>query len=80
MNTDISKIENMTMSSKEISLLTGKRHGHVLRDISKIINELKDDPIMDHLDFKEVFDASGYTKEFLLDQELTLILVSGYAL
>lgn len=65
------------MSSKEIASLTGKRHDHVVRDIRKMLKAL-DAPNLGHEEYQELTDERGYTKEFLLNEELTLTLVSGY--
>ena len=67
-----------TMSSKEIAELTGKSHSHVLRDVREMLESL-DHPKMVHEQFQEVKDNRGYTAEFLLDKELSIILVSGYS-
>ena len=67
-----------TMSSREISELTGKEHGHVLRDIRSMISELKqDDPRMD--DPQEEKDSRGYTSCIYLNRELTDTLLTGYS-
>ena len=68
-----------TMSSKEIAELTGKTHPHVLRDIRGMLDSLNE-PKMDHEQYQEVKDNRGYTAEFLLDKELSIILVSGYSI
>lgn len=65
-----------TMSSREISDLTGKDIGHVHRDIRAMLDALKDDPVLDHV--REEKDARGYTSAFHLNKELTLTLVAGY--
>ena len=67
-----------TMSSKEIAELTGKRHDHILRDIKNILSEL-DSPKMGNEHYQELKDNRGFTAEFLLDKELSTILVSGYS-
>lgn len=43
-------LQNQTMSSLEISELTGKRHDNVSRDIKKMLQELS----LDILKFEEV--------------------------
>jgi hypothetical protein len=68
------------MSSREIAKLTEKRHDNIVRDIRNILNELKkDSSFLSHQQYQELKDTRGYTKEFLLDKELTTILVSGYS-
>lgn len=68
--------ESLTMSSIDIAKVTGKTHGHVIRDIRAMIKDLKDDPNMEHV--SEDKDARGYTKQIHLPQRETLILISGY--
>lgn len=68
---------NKTMSSREIAELTNKEHSHVIRDIRSMLSQI-DDPCMDDVDFKEVFDNRGYTSEIQLNKDLTLTLVAGY--
>lgn len=66
-----------TMSSREIAVLANKDHSHVIRDIRSMLSQI-DDPNMDDVDFKEVFDNRGYTSEINLNKDLTLTLVAGY--
>ncbi len=65
-----------TMSSREIAQLTGKRHGHVFRDIEKMLGELELEgciqPWIDPQN-KQVYH------EFLLDRRLTDCLLTGYS-
>lgn len=65
-----------TMSSREISDLTGKELSHIHRDIRAMVCALGDDPVLD--DLKEDKDVRGYTTVFHLNKELTLTLVAGY--
>lgn len=65
-----------TMSSQEISNLTGKRHGDVLRDIRNMIEQLGDDANLRHV--SEVKDARGYTVYINLPRRECEILVTGY--
>ena len=73
---------NKTMSSREIATLCEKEHGHVLRDIRKMLDELY--PKMDSIDSKGIFTArnevTGLTSEILLPKRECLILVSGYSI
>ena len=65
-----------TMSSREIADLTGKRHDHVKRDIEIMLTALeKDAP-----SFGGVYLDSMNRKqtEYLLDEDHTLCLTSGY--
>lgn len=68
----------VTMSSLEISELTGKHHKHVIRDIRDMLAELeKDGPVLGHAG--ETKDGRGYTTLFELDKELTELLLTGYS-
>lgn len=69
----------VTMSSTEISELTGKQHKHVIRDIREMLDELeKDGPVLGHV--SEDKDGRGYTANFHLDKELTETLLTGYSI
>ncbi|MFU1518298.1 Rha family transcriptional regulator [Vreelandella alkaliphila] len=70
------KSQSLTMSSREIAELTGKRHGDVIRDIRTMIEQIGDDADLRHVvDDK---DSRGYTAELLLDRYHTEVLVTGY--
>lgn len=71
-----SSADCLTMSSREISELTGKRHDNVVRDIKKMLTSLE----MDLLKFEDSYlDSHGRTQsEYRLNQELTITLISGY--
>jgi Rha family phage regulatory protein len=68
--------QNLTMSSREIAELTGKRHDNVKADVTKMLDELN----LDVLNFQGIyFDAQNRKQtEYKLDRDLTLTLVSGY--
>ncbi|MFT8308500.1 MAG: phage regulatory protein/antirepressor Ant [Acetobacter malorum] len=64
------------MSSREIAELTGKRHDNVVRDIEKMLNDVK----IDRLKFEGVYlDAKGEERKcYNLPKNLTLNLITGY--
>lgn len=66
-----------TMSSREIAELTGKRHADVKRDILVMGEQLE----IDVSKFASIYTDSQNReqREFSLDQETTLCLVSGYS-
>jgi phage antirepressor YoqD-like protein len=65
------------MSSKEIAELTGKNISHVHRDIRTILEQLGN-PKMDGTDFVEVLRDNGQVSEYLLNHDLTILLITGY--
>lgn len=67
----------VTMSSREIAELAGKRHDHVIRDIRGMLDALGDDPVLGNV--REDKDHRGYTACFHLDRELTELLLTGYS-
>ncbi|VVN74416.1 phage antirepressor KilAC domain-containing protein [Pseudomonas fluorescens] len=79
MNTIVAPSNTVTMSSREISDLTGKQHKDVIRDIRVMRKALADDGAdLRHL--QEVKDGRGYTSEFHLDRVLTETLLTGYSI
>ncbi|WP_341532821.1 Rha family transcriptional regulator [Sodalis glossinidius] len=82
--------QTLTMSSREIAELVGKRHDHVIRDVWEMLGQLyqieKDAPTLgDHKNQKVTIvegvivaiDGRGYVGEFLLDRRHTEILITG---
>ena len=69
---------DITMTSREIAELTGKRHPDVSRDIRLMLNELE----LDVSSFGCIyFDSMNRQQvEYVLDEELTLTLVTGYSI
>ncbi|ENG6208436.1 hypothetical protein AM433_004550 [Pseudomonas aeruginosa] len=68
----------LTMSSREIADLTGKKHKNVLRDIREMLEALRrDGSDLSHV--REDLDSRGYTENFHLDRDLTETLISGYS-
>lgn len=71
----------MVMSSREIAELTGKRHDHVVVDISKMLFELYgDEGVPRFLDTYTHPQNGQSCPEFLLPKRETLTLVSGYSI
>lgn len=72
----INQATTLTMSSREIAELTGKRHDHVMRDIKAMLDSLGGVP-----SFGDTYRNEQNGQEypiFRLDKEHTLCLVSGY--
>lgn len=65
-----------TMSSREIAELTGKEHKTVLRDIRNLIEQLKDGTDLYHGKFQSLTDNRGYTSEYLLTKNQTMLLMN----
>lgn len=74
--TNLTSSQTITMSSREISNLTGKEHKNVKRDIITMLNNLE----MPALSFEHTYldSQNRQQTQFNLDKELTLTLVSGY--
>lgn len=70
--------QQITMTSRDIAELTGKQHGHVIRDIRAMQEALKDDPNMDHV--MDVRDSRGYTEFVSLRRREVEILLTGYSI
>ncbi|WP_262383382.1 Rha family transcriptional regulator [Pseudomonas sp. WS 5412] len=67
----------VTMSSREIAELTGKRHFHVTTDIEKMLADLKEDAT----GFRAIYldSMNREQTEYLLDREHTDCLLTGYS-
>ena len=80
--TNLMKIEqNLTMSTREIAELTGKRHDNVVVDTRKMLQELYGEQGL--LTFQDTYlnEQNGQQYPmFALPKRETLILVSGYSL
>jgi len=68
---------DLKMSSREIAELTGKEHKNVKRDCALMLNELE----IDTLRFERIYldGMNRQQTEYVLDEELTLTLVTGYS-
>ena len=66
----------LTMSSREISTLTGKKHYNVMRDIELLAEQLE----LDALKFEHIYTDSQNRQqaEYLIDKDTCLCLIAGY--
>ncbi|WP_186393278.1 MULTISPECIES: Rha family transcriptional regulator [unclassified Pannonibacter] len=72
--------EALTMSSREIAKLTGKRHDHVMRDIAAMLTELHGAGGLPRFGDTYRNKQNGQTYPcFKLPKRETLILISGYS-
>lgn len=67
----------VTMSSREIAELTGKRHDHVKRDIEKMLSDLGEDAPKFGAIYLDTMNREQ--TEYRLDRELTETLLLGYS-
>lgn len=68
---------SLTMSSREIADVTGKRHDNVVRDIEKMLNDVGEGL----LNFEETYKNEQNGQEYRcynLPKDLTITLVAGY--
>lgn len=68
---------NKTMSSREIATLCEKEHKNVIRDIRNMLDSL-DGSLLNHEYYQILTDERGYTSEILLNENLSINLVTGY--
>jgi Rha family phage regulatory protein len=72
------KSESATMSSLEVSKITGKLHKNILRDIRKLEKDLLDSSLS--FERSSYVDVNNATRDcFSLSKKETLLLVSGYS-
>lgn len=76
MNEPFTFNDELTMSSREITALTGKKHYNVMRDIEILAAQLE----VDVLTFQHIYlnSMNREQTEYLLDKETCLCLVAGY--
>ena len=69
-------VNELTMSSREISTLTGKKHYNVMRDIELLAAQLE----VDVSKFGGIYTDSQNREqtEYLIDKDTCLCLVAGY--
>ena len=67
-----------TMSSREIAELTGKQHGHVIRDIELLNETLIEESLSIIGESFYTADNGQVYREFLLTQAQTIDLMTGY--
>lgn len=71
----------LTMSSREIAILTGKEHRNVMADIRKMLAELIGDGGVLKFQHTQANEQNGQSYPvYLLPKRETLILVSGYSI
>ena len=69
-------VNELTMSSREISTLTGKKHYNVMRDIELLAEQLE----IDVSKFAHIYldSMNRQQAEYLIDKDTCLCLVAGY--
>lgn len=71
-------VQTLTMSSREIAELTDKKHFHVLRDIEAMLVDLGEDP-EGYIHFWVHPQNGQQYREFLLGRDHTECLLTGYS-
>lgn len=69
-------IAGVTMTSIEIAQLTGKEHGHVRRDIVRMLEQLGKDPSSFGCIYKDAYERDQ--QAFQLPYDETVCLLTGY--
>lgn len=76
-NSNITILNTATMSSREIADLTEKKHGHVIRDIEKMLNDIGEP--LSKFGSSYLAGNGKQEKEYQLPKREALILTSGYS-
>lgn len=71
-------VPTLTMTSREIAELTGKQHGHVMRDICEMLHDLGENASGYIHSWRHPQNGQDYP-EYRLDRELTETLLTGYS-
>lgn len=69
--------QQVTMSSREIAELTGKRHDHVLRDVENMLQELEQTSPQFWGELPDTYNRPQ--RVAFLPKDLTITLVAGYS-
>ena len=77
---NLTLLQTLTMTSREIAELTGKQHAHVMRDIRAMLDTLSQNPNLDFAcESTTYFAETGRAyPQYELDKAATLCLVAGY--
>jgi Rha family phage regulatory protein len=68
----------LTMTSREVAELTGKQHGHVLRDIDALVESLNPDLVLGFTSTTYVDSTGKSNRMYQMDRDSSICLVSGY--
>lgn len=76
----LTTLNTLTMTSREIAELTGKNHSHVMRDIRALVDAIKQNPELDSgYKVTKYAGVNGQEYEqYELDKDTTLTLLLGY--